>query len=227
MYHRGPNYRACYLDKQYSEVDRAIASTVGSFALEVLLLAKAVERVIRGTGFVSAVDSEPRRTPVASVVESEPHRTAVGESTTRRVAVESLTVVLQVPNRRHPRSILKVLTDILAKADKGSAAGRLALLSAVALELLRRQASLHAASSQSKVCANSDEAQREFSRRLIHDRSKIEVDKGMFWCQLVILTVDFPHVVFLFCWVASEPVGWDFVVAAAKVLDSALEPTGS
>jgi Protein of unknown function (DUF1517) len=150
------NYRACFQHRDSAVHNPAVLGGIVGI-LGFLSIATTFER-------------PTRRTAVATVVESTTHCTTV----------ESLTVALQVPNRHHPRSILKVLNDLFATTGKDSAARRVALLSTVALELLQRQASLHAASSQSKVCANSDEAQQEFSRRSIQDRSKIEADTGMF-----------------------------------------------
>jgi Protein of unknown function (DUF1517) len=107
-----------------------------------------------------------------------------------RTAVESLTVALQVPNHHHARSILHTL-NVLSVRAKTDSEGRLALLSAVVLELLRRQDSLQAATTQCKVCDNPDEAQCEFSRRSIVDRSKIAAEKGMVSFPLVFWNADF------------------------------------
>jgi uncharacterized membrane protein len=105
-------------------------------------------------------------------------RRQLSGSATVGTAVESLTVALLVPNRHDSRSILQLLDDLALTADTGSATGRGALLSTVALELLRRPDALQAVARQSAVFANPQQAQREFARRSIQERSKIEVETG-------------------------------------------------
>jgi uncharacterized membrane protein len=89
-------------------------------------------------------------------------------------SVVQVSVAMEVPNRDDPGSILSVLNRLSRTATTDSRVGIQNLTSQVALELLRRRSSIVSASSSFQHYRDSNQAQRDYERMSIKERSKFE-----------------------------------------------------
>jgi uncharacterized membrane protein len=89
-------------------------------------------------------------------------------------SVLKLSVALNVANREDPNSILAVLERLANTARTDSRLGIQQLSSQVALEVLRRKASIVAGSSDYQHFRNRDQAQRAFNSLSVEERGKFE-----------------------------------------------------
>lgn len=99
-----------------------------------------------------------------------PGTSALGPGT----SVAQISVALQVPNRSSPNSILSVLDRLARTARTDSRVGIQQLTSQVALELLRRKSSISSATTSFQHFRGRTQAQREYERVSIRERSKFE-----------------------------------------------------
>ncbi|CAB9522484.1 Protein of unknown function (DUF1517) [Seminavis robusta] len=91
-------------------------------------------------------------------------------------SVAKLTVSLNVPNRDAPNSILQRLQQLSAAAPTNTRKGVQNLISNVALELLRQEKSIRSAESKSAHHRLEGEAERDFLRSSIQQRSKFDAE---------------------------------------------------
>lgn len=96
------------------------------------------------------------------------------------VSVASITIALDVPNRDDPGNILAKLKRIAVAADTGTRRGVQALISNVALELLRQQRAIKSAQTSYQHFSSSSEAEREFQRISVKERSKFDRETGTY-----------------------------------------------
>ena len=89
-------------------------------------------------------------------------------------SVVKVSVAMEVPNRDDPSSILSVLNRLSKTAKTDSRVGIQNLTSQVALELLRRRSSIVSASSSYQHYKDTSQAQRDYERMAIKERSKFE-----------------------------------------------------
>jgi uncharacterized membrane protein len=122
-----------------------------------------VVNTIRGAG-QSAMESGGWSTGDAALA------SPLGTGTT----VAQISVALQVPNRDDPQSILAVLERIASNANTDKRAGLQNLTSQVALELLRRKATIVSASTSYDHYKDGTRAQQAFGQVAIRERSKFE-----------------------------------------------------
>lgn len=90
------------------------------------------------------------------------------------MTVGSLTVALEVPNRRDPSNILTRLNRLAVAADTVTQEGLADLLVDVALELLRQERSISSAHAQSNHYKIYGQAEREFQIRSVKGQSKFD-----------------------------------------------------
>jgi uncharacterized membrane protein len=94
------------------------------------------------------------------------------------ISVAKLSVALQVPNRDDPNSILNVLNRLANTANTDSQAGVQTLTHQIALEILRRRQSIVASSTSYKHFDDVSDAQREYNKMSVQERSKFERETG-------------------------------------------------
>jgi uncharacterized membrane protein len=90
------------------------------------------------------------------------------------MSVVLVSVALDVPNRDHSNSILSVLSRLSTTASTDSRVGIQNLTSEVALELLRRKASVVSALTRSKYFRDPLAGERDFNQLSVKERSKFE-----------------------------------------------------
>lgn len=119
---------------------------------------------------LNVVPSLMARSETFSTFESSALSSALGSGT----SVAQISVAIEVPDRDDPNSILSVLDRLSRTARTDSRVGIQNLTSQVALELLRRKASISAAWTRSKHFSRTQEAQRDYQQRSVQERSKFE-----------------------------------------------------
>jgi len=100
--------------------------------------------------------------------------TSTSSSLGAGTSVVKVSVAMEVPNRDDPSSILSVLNRLSKTAKTDNRVGIQNLTSQVALELLRRRSSIVSASSSYQHYRDVNQAQRDYERMAIKERSKFE-----------------------------------------------------
>ena len=95
------------------------------------------------------------------------------------VTVSQLSVALEIPNRDDENSLLSILDRLAQTARTDSRVGLQNLTSQVALELLRRNASIVSAHAESKKFKSIEPAQRNFNVRTVQERAKFEQETAI------------------------------------------------
>ena len=93
-------------------------------------------------------------------------------------SVVSITVALDVPNRDDPSCILSKLKRQALTAKTNSRGGVQAMMSQTALELLRQERSIISVDSSYRHFRKFNEAERDFNRLSIDQRSKFDRETG-------------------------------------------------
>ncbi|GAX19417.1 hypothetical protein FisN_4Lh397 [Fistulifera solaris] len=88
--------------------------------------------------------------------------------------VVTLTVAMNVSDRRDPNSIMKRLRKLSLAADTSNRKGVQDLISEVSLELLRQEKSIVSASAKAKHFHNPEFAERQFRSQSVRSRSKFD-----------------------------------------------------
>lgn len=145
----------------YSSFDRPVAVTRRFPKTEVLLLA--------GTGILIA-----SRLSGKDYGRDDKHTSALGPG----FSVVSVTVALDVPNRDDPSSILAKLKRQALTTKTVSRGGVQGMMSQTALELLRQERSIISVDSSYRHFRTFNEAERDFNRLSIYQRSKFDRETG-------------------------------------------------
>lgn len=90
------------------------------------------------------------------------------------VSVASLTVALEVPDRKDGDNILSRIRKLSQTANTSTRKGVQDLVNNVSLELLRQTPSMHSATSYSKHYGDDGKASRDFQRLSVDARSKFD-----------------------------------------------------
>ena len=97
----------------------------------------------------------------------------------RGVTVAQLNVALEIPNRDDENSLLSILDRLAQTARTDSRVGLQNLTSQVALEILRRKASIVLAHAESQKFKSIEPAQRNFTVRVVQERAKFEQETAI------------------------------------------------
>ena len=97
----------------------------------------------------------------------------------RGVTVAQLSVALEIPNQDDENSLLSILDRLAQTAQTDSSVGLQNLTSQVALELLRRKASIVSAHAESKKFKSIEPAQRNFTVRTVQERVNFEQETAI------------------------------------------------
>jgi uncharacterized membrane protein len=122
------------------------------------------------TNVLSNVGSEISSSSGMSWADSAREMSSLGPGT----SVVQLSVAIEVPDRDDPNSMLSILSRLSQTARTDSRVGIQNLTSQVAIELLRRKASIVSASSEHQHYGDRAKAGRDYESRSIRERSKFE-----------------------------------------------------